>query len=180
MEDEINHKMENIRKVMELYEEDPGTDQEEWKKYLNELNDLKVKIHSYGILSDNEDFHEMKAEDIKFLLIPFYQAALMNKFMENRESVLSYCLHFYQEFYKLLSKYEYLTKDRKDLYNKLTKKKDDDEEDEKKPSMEDMSKERENKIGNYRYKKALSDKLKVSNRNVNFKENREGKRLRKQ
>lgn len=56
------------------------------------------------------------------------------------------------------------------LKNSNTEEKD---EGRKKPSMEDMSKERDEKIKTFRYKKTLSEKLKVS---IIFKINRESKK----
>jgi hypothetical protein len=162
-EDELSIEMENLRKTMEKYEEDGGSlSTEQFKNTFNEINEIKKRIFAQGIFSENEDFTEIKTESIKFMLISYYQSELMQKFMENRESTLNFALHFYDEFYKLLDKHNYLVKDRKDMYKKLTKKNEDEDESNKgKPSMEEMSKEREEKILAFKYKKILSEKLKV-------------------
>lgn len=167
MEDELNFKMEKIRKEIEKYEDEGGSGKEDnWKQTFNNLNEVKKIVYSHGIFSENEEFKEIKTEDIKFLLIPFYQSELMQKFMENRESNLQFAIHFYEEFFKLLDGHEYFDKERKDQFKNLLKKYkkenvDENEEANTKPNMDDMSKEREEKIKLFRYKKALSEKLKV-------------------
>jgi hypothetical protein len=162
MEDELNFNMEQIRKQIELIEDEGFEKIEEWKKRLDNLNSIKIRVHTSAIFSDNEEFKEIKTEDIKYLLISFYQAELIQKFMDNREMILNHAIKFYDEFYKILEKYEYLSKDRKDYYKKLIGQEDEEVENKNnKQSLEDLSKERENKILAFKYKKALSEKLKV-------------------
>lgn len=165
MEDSCEN-IESIRKRLEQMEEEGGPyNQEELKKLLNSLSKIAKEVHSEGLFSKNEDFSEIKAEDIKFLLVPYYQADVIQKFMDNRESKLDLALKFYDEFFKILDNYNYFPKDKKDLYNILRNKKEDEYGDEKKegkkPSFELLSQNREQKIQAYKYKKALSDKIKV-------------------
>jgi len=168
MEEDLNFRLEEIRKKVEKIE-DEFDNTEEWKKLLNELNEVKLKVHAAGVFSENEEFKDIKTEDIKYLLISFYQAEVIQKFMENRENIISHSLQFYKEFYNILEKYEYLTKDRKNYYKKLTRgKEEEDEEGSSKPSIDEMSRERDEKIMAFKYKKGLSDKLKV-NKNLNNK-----------
>lgn len=162
MEESLNIRMENARRKVEKYE-DTGYDkalEEEWKKIFNDLNEIKVEIYKNGIFSNNEEFKDIKTEDLKFLLVSYYQAEMIGKFNENRESIMSFALKFYEEFYKLLVKYDYLPKEKKEIYKRLTKK--DEENENKKHSFDEMAKERESKIQNYKYKKALSEKLQVT------------------
>jgi hypothetical protein len=167
MEEELNFKMEKIRKEMEKYEDEGDSGKEEkWKQTFNNLNEVKKIVYSQGIFSENEDFKEIKTEDIKFLLIPFYQSELMQKFKENKESNLKFAIHFYEEFFKLLDGHEYFEKERKEQFKNLIKKYKNENGEEStenkfKLSLEDMSKEREEKIKLFKYKKALSEKLKV-------------------
>lgn len=166
MEDSTEN-IENIRKRLEQIEEEGGPyNQEELKKILNSLSKIAKEVHSEGLFSKNEDFSEIKAEDIKYLLVPYYQADVIQKFMENRDSKLDLALKFYDEFFKILDNYNYFNKEKKDLYKILRKIKDDEFEDEKKegkkPSLDLLSQNREQKIQAYKYKKALSDKIKVN------------------
>ena len=159
MEEELNSKMEIIRKKIEALESQQ-VEEIQLKNILNDLNQIKIEVYKNGIFSDNEEFTEIKTEDLKYLLIPYYQSEIMNKFQENRESVLNYCLIFYEEFFKLLDKKNYLTKERKAMYKELTRR-NEDEEIQSKPTFEDMQKERDFKIHTFNYKKAISAKLLV-------------------
>jgi len=160
MEDEINFKLENIRRKVEKLE-DEFDKKEEWKHLLNELNFVKIKVYENGIFSENEEFNEIKNEDIKYLLISYYQGEVLQKFMENREGVLKMTLQFFSEFYNILVKYDYLTKERKEYYKKITQTKDEDEEEITKPTLEELSRVRDEKILAFKFKKSLSEKLKV-------------------
>ncbi len=170
MEDSSEN-IEYIRKRLEQIEEEGGPfNQEELKKLLNSLSKIAKEVHSDGIFSRNEDFSEIKVEDIKFLLVPYYQADLILKFMDKRDSKLELALKFYDEFFKILKNYNYFDKDKKNLYKFLRKIKDDEYDDEKKegkkPSLELLSQNREQKIQAYKNKKALSDKIKVFIKNL--------------
>jgi hypothetical protein len=161
MEDDLGIRLEKIRRRVEKLE-DENDKQDEWKEILNQLNEIKTIVHSKSIFSENEEFKEIKSEDLKYLMISFYQAETLQKFHENRENILKITLQFYKEFYKILEKYDYLNKDRKDYYKKISEDLDEDGEEVKKPSFEELSKEREEKILAFKYKKILSEKLKVS------------------
>jgi hypothetical protein len=163
MENEINFKMEKLRRKFEKLEEDSFEKDEEIKNVFNEFNEIFIKIREMGTFSENEEFKDIKTEDIKFLIIPFYQSELMQKFMENRTIRLEQALKFYSEFFKILDNYGYLKKEQKEEYKFLTKKNDEeiDIQNNSKKAFEQMSLERDEKIKQYRYKKALSEKLKV-------------------
>lgn len=165
MEEELNYKIEKLRRQVEEFEDESDVENlPKWKATFDELNSVKLKVHQLGIFSENEEFDEIKTEDLKYLLVAFYQAEILQKFMENRETSLKFALHFYSEFFKMLDKYDYLSREKKQAYKKLVKKEDDEEEKgakKKMPSMEELNLERQQKIEGYRYKKNLSEKLKV-------------------
>ena len=104
-------RMEIARREMEKYEEDPSKREEDWKKTLDSLIQINNEVIKEGIFSENEEFSEIKPEDIKYILIPFFQGELIQKFMENRTAKLELALRFYDEFYKRLNKYNYLSKE---------------------------------------------------------------------
>ena len=108
---DLNKNMEEVRRKMEKYEEDPSKKEEEWKNTLENIIKVNNSVKQLGIFSENELFSEIKAEDLKFLLIPYFQGELIQKFMDNRDSKLDLALKFYNEFYKKLEIYEYLTKE---------------------------------------------------------------------
>ena len=164
MEASLSQRLETVRRKMEDYEQ-KGYDkkyEEDWKKLLNELNDIKLKIYKAKIFSDNEEFKDIKTEDIKFMLVAFYQSELIQKFMANRKNILEFALKFYDEFYNLLQTYEYLSKEQVKKYKKLTHKDEEEENKKKTPqqSFEEMSQSRTEKIEMYKYKKNLSEKIK--------------------
>lgn len=158
----LNENLEKVRKKIEKFEETGDTGElDEWKKILNQLNDIKKRVYNKAIFSENEEFKDIKTEDLKFLLVAYYQAETIQKFMDNRESILTFALQFYDEFFKLLEKYDYLPKEKKEQYKKL-KNAEEEEENKGKPSMEQMTKDREEKIQAFKYKKTISEKLKVN------------------
>ena len=170
--------LEKIRKKLESYE-DKGYDKEyesDWKQMLNELNTIKTNVYKEQMFSDNEEFKDVKTEDIKFMLVAYYQSELIQKFHINRKNVLQFALTFYNEFFKLLKNYEYVSKDQIKYYESMTKKNDDDDDNNKKNKMKDfaqLSLERQTKIEMYKYKKALSEKIKRIEKEQNYDDNRE-------
>jgi immunoglobulin-binding protein 1 len=164
MESEMNTQMEKLRRRFEKLEDDSYEKENEIKEVFNGLNEIFIKVRETGTFSNNEEFKDIKPEDIKYLLIPYYQAELIQKFMENRLIRLEQGLKFYEEFYKILNTYSALSKEQKALFKALTQQ-DDNEEDEdakRKKAFEQMAVEREEKIRLFKYKKALSDKIKVN------------------
>lgn len=179
MEENLAKRIEVIRQKYEEYSE-KGYDkkyEDDWKKMLNELNDIKLHIYKEKLFSDNEEFKDVKTEDIKFMLVAFYQSEIIQKFMANRKNILEFALKFYDEFYKLLKSYEYLSKDQITKYEKMTKKNEEGEENNKKTQQQhfmEMSQNRTEKIEMYKYKKNLSAKLKELEKDVDkLDENRE-------
>jgi hypothetical protein len=165
MDNEMNYDMEKLRHQFEALEDDSQGKEEDIKQLLNGLNAINIKVLANGTFSNNEEFKDIKTEDIKYLLAPYYQSELIQKFMENRDIRLEQGLQFYDAFYKKLDTYQYLTKEQKDQYKTLrglnTNDHEEDEKDKMKKAFEQMSLEREEKIKQFRYKKALSEKLKV-------------------
>ncbi len=164
--------MEKLRKKFEDLENDSEGKIEEVKKLFNEFNNIFIRVRDNQTFSKNEEFSEIKTEDIKYLLIHYYQSELMQKFMENRDVRLEQALKFYEEFYKILNMYSYLSKESKGVYKALTKIDEDDEKDKMKKAFEQMSIDRDEKIRLFKYKKTLSEKLKVI---IYYTENRKGR-----
>ena len=79
---EINITMEKLRRRVEYFEENPDNQIKEWEECLDQLTILFKEVVRQQVFSKNEEFEELKTEDIKFLLIPFYQADMVQKFME--------------------------------------------------------------------------------------------------
>ena len=143
----MSEQLESIRRKYEDYEE-KGYDksfEDDWKQILNDLNNLKVKVYKEKMFSDNEEFQDVKTEEIKIMLIAFFQSEIIQKFQTNRKNILTFALKFYDEFFKLLKTYNYLTKEQISKYKNLTEKDEEGKLPDKK-SFEQMSFERQEKI----------------------------------
>ena len=109
--EDLNIQMETVRIKIEVFEETYETDEEKFKAAIDELSLILKEVSRESKFSPNESFNDIKTEDIKFLLIPYFQGNLIMKFMENREVKLLIALKFYDEFYKILLAYQYLEKE---------------------------------------------------------------------
>lgn len=161
-EQDLGRRLETVRRKLEDYN-GKGYDksfEDDWKKMLNELNNIKIEIYKNKLFSDNEEFKDVKTEDIKFMLVAFYQSELIQKFMSNRKNVLEFALKFYDEFYKLLKNYEYFTKEQTAKYEKITEKNAENNDKTAKISFQEMGQSRMEKIEMYKNKKNLSAKIK--------------------
>ena len=162
MEENLHEKLEKIRRELEKYD-DLGYDKNyeiEWKRLFNELNSIKIEVYKNKIFSDNEEFSEVKTEDIKFMLISYFQSEFIQKFPQPRKQVLNFGITFYKEFFKLLKSYNYLSKEQIEKFNKLVEKNENEENNNNKKNFIDLSNDRNEKIAMYKYKKELSEKLK--------------------
>ena len=169
-------RLDKIRRKLEQFEEN-GYDksyEEEWKGIFDSLVEIKTYVDKEKIFSDNEEFSDIKTEDLKYVLISYYQSELVQKVQTNRKNMLTVSLKFYTDFYKLVKSYNYLSKDQIKYYESLTRKDEDDEEKkDKKPDFAQMSMERQRKIEMYKYKKALSEKIKKIEKEEDFDDSRE-------
>ena len=158
----MNVDMELIRKEFEEYENGKTEgDNSKYEKLLQKLITMAIEVETAHKFSDNEEFEEIKIEDIKFLLVRYYQGVVIQKFYEHRESKLEIAKQFFEEFFKILRNYSYLSKEKIEEYKKF-KKNDNEDEENKKPNFQAMTLNREEKIKNAKYKKDLSDKLSVN------------------
>ena len=65
---ELNSRMEDARKQMETYEEDPSKRDDDWKKTLDTLIQINNHITKEAIFSENETFAEIKPEDMVMII----------------------------------------------------------------------------------------------------------------
>lgn len=167
MEDQMNEDMELIRKEFEDYESGKiEADNSKYEQLLDKLINMQIKVEASHKFSDNEEFSEIKTEDIKFLFIRFYQAVVIQKFNEHREAKLEISKKFFEEFFRILRTYNYLSKERVEHYKLISKENEEDKEGEGevkrvKQNFQALTLNREEKIKNAKYKKDLSDKLSV-------------------
>jgi len=181
--DSVDNLVKSIRYINEM-QENCDYDEEKVKKQLNNLNLIFKDVTRQSLFSPNESFDEIHSENLKFLLIPFYQGELIFLLQdrEKREKNLKLVLQFYEEFFKILKNYEFIDKEQIDLYNSMylealsasSKGKENADqvdkliEQEKKKEtpkrhdLEMMSKDRETKIKEYKQKKELLERIKFA------------------
>ena len=63
-----------------------------------------------SIFSSNEEFSEIHTENIKLLMIPYYQAEVLLRIMENRDKNVQKGHVYYLEYLKLMNHYRLLDK----------------------------------------------------------------------
>jgi hypothetical protein len=111
LQSELSIRCEKIRKNCISFEDNPENKEEQWKAALNECASVLKDISNQAIFSENEEFSEIAAENIKYLLIPYYQANILQRFMINRLNILDLSIRFYKEFVRILENYGYFTKE---------------------------------------------------------------------
>lgn len=170
----------NCYKKVNLYIENLENDKKLILEQFDILNEIMKEITRNNMFSGNEEFKEIPFENLKYLMIPFYQAELLILLQnENREKNLKLSLQFYNEYYKILKTYKYLDKKEEDKFkylyeeclfaeskgkensNNFEKLLEEEKNNKKKINLEVHSKSREEKIEEYKYKKLLLDKLKA-------------------
>lgn len=170
----------NCYKKVNYYIENLESDPKLILEQFDKLNEIMKEITRNSMFSGNEEFKEIPFDNLKYLMIPFYQAELLVLLQnENREKNLKLALQFYNEFYKILKTYKYLDKKQDEKYkilyeeclfaeskgkensNNYDKLLEDEKNNKKKINLEIHSKSREEKIEEFKYKKLLLDKLKA-------------------
>lgn len=171
--EEILHK--TIKRINQMTD-NLESDKEKIKEQLDILIKIFQDVVNNSIFSPNESFEEILTENLRYLLVPFYQGEVLLLLQENREKNLSIVVRFYEEFFKVLQDYKFLDKTSVEQYNTLfneiveaeNKGKENSNNYEKisqkqeklsRPDMSKMTIEREAKIQEYKYKKSLLDKI---------------------
>ena len=97
-----------LEKICLGYEDYINCEQEHFKETLEKLNKLVESIQKDSIFSSNETFSEIHTENIKLLMIPYYQAEILLRIMENREQNVQKGHVYYLEYLKLMNHYHLL------------------------------------------------------------------------
>lgn len=180
----INHliyfkRMENqlgqlVSKINKIKNEGEYPSKEDTLKMFDDLVFYMKEVQSQSLFSDNEDFEELQTESIKYMSIPYYQAELLLMIGEDRKKHINLAVLFYDEFFKLLSNYKFISKDELNIFKNLRAEIKEAENVGKensnsyapqnqpkpnKPNMEAMTRDREEKVKEYKAKKALIDSI---------------------
>lgn len=181
MEKDLIDSFNIIMKRIHRMQDELDYDKENITKEFDNLVGIMKDIKSNNYFSPNEQFEEILTENLRFLLVPYYQAELLFLLQDNRENNLKLVLQFYDEFYKILNNYHYLTKEEKEKYVTIFSEivaaenigKENSENYEKLSKQEikkqtnisnfdKLSQDREAKIEEFKYKKALIEKIKLA------------------
>eukprot|EP00826_Nyctotherus_ovalis_P011710 TRINITY_DN13051_c0_g1_i24.p4 TRINITY_DN13051_c0_g1~~TRINITY_DN13051_c0_g1_i24.p4 ORF type:complete len:119 (-),score=20.71 TRINITY_DN13051_c0_g1_i24:920-1276(-) len=75
----------NAQKLCEGFMNDENCSEQHYSKATNLLDAIAKSVKSQAIFSPNEEFAEIKTENFKFLLLPFYLADVHGRFMKERK-----------------------------------------------------------------------------------------------
>ena len=164
-----------IHELNNIKNDGTSLDKKEILNLFNQIVAYSKEVSSLALFSGNEEFDEIDTENLKFLLITYYQGELLLLLTEDRKKNIKIATQFFEEFYKVLFTYQFLDKDQinqyKELINEIRESesigKDNSDnfnfntkKTQSKPDMEKMKKEREAKIKSYKEKKELIEKIK--------------------
>jgi hypothetical protein len=129
---ELLLKFHKLEKECIGFENYVNASEENFVKTLEGLKALVSEIQSESIFSSNESLKELASENIKLLMVPYYEAETLFRIMDKREERVRMSHTFYLEYLKLCNHYELLEdlqkKAWKNLYNKFFKPKHEEEE----------------------------------------------------
>lgn len=117
------------------------------------LQKLVKGIQTCNIFSPNEEISDIDPQHLPYLLIPYYQADTLFRFMEDRKTKVALAKDFYIQFLLLMDHYELLDEQQKKALEKATS---PDESD--KPQLPPQM-DREAKIAALKEKKLLEIKI---------------------
>jgi len=116
------------------YDDYINASEENFLKTLDGLKALVKEIQSESIFSSNEGLAEIATENVKLLMVPYYEAETLFRIMDKREERVKMSHSFYLDYLKLCNHYDLLEdlqkKAWKNLYNKFFKPKHGEEEQE--------------------------------------------------
>lgn len=99
----------------------------EEKNYLETLEQLRLlikKVSEEHIFSQNETIDEVQTENLKLLMIPYYQADTLLRIMDQRLERVQMANLFYLDYLKMLGHYNLLSEQHKKMFKTLLKKKE--------------------------------------------------------
>ena len=92
------------------YEDFIDCEQDHFKETLEGFSTLVERIQKESVFSANEELREIPTENLKLLMIPYYQADVLLRIMENRHENVKLGHTYYLEYLKLMNHYNLLTK----------------------------------------------------------------------
>lgn len=110
-QEEVLDKFHKLEKTCIGYDNYIDCGEENFKKTLEDLRLLVCDIQRMGLFSPNEDITEIATESLKLIMVPFYEADVLFRIMENRVDRVKLAHVFYLEYLKLLNHYGIMEKE---------------------------------------------------------------------
>jgi hypothetical protein len=92
------------------YDDYINCEEEHYKETLEGMDALVERIQQENVFSHNEALSEVHTENLKLLMIPYYQANVLMRVMENRDAMVRKGHTYYLEYLKLMNHYNLLEK----------------------------------------------------------------------
>lgn len=92
------------------YDDFENCEEAHFMETLEGLNTLVERIQGESVFSANESLSEIHTENLKLLMIPYYQANVLMRLMEDRDANVRKGHTYYLEYLKLMNHYDLLDK----------------------------------------------------------------------
>lgn len=160
---ELFHKCEKRVIGYENYE---NCEQEHFAETLKDIQKLVDEIQREACFSPNEELKDIQTENMKMLMVPYLEAEVLFRLMDDRAARVKQAHTYYLEYLKLMRHYDLLEKQQELKLKSLLKLVKDGFEDSDKPKgrlpMEQLQagfEDRDTKIANYKLKKHIEGNL---------------------
>ncbi len=154
------------------YDDYINCEEEHYKATLEGIDALVERIQHENVFSANEALSEVHTENLKLLMIPYYQANVLMRLMEDRDANVRKGHTYYLEYLKLMNHYHLLEKHQIQQWKSMhkdhadrTRIKDENDPEDKETAQrhaaafQKQNEDREAKIAAYRLKKQIEANL---------------------
>ena len=105
-----------LEKRVTGYEDFLNCEERHFRETLELFNQLVERIQSEMVFSSNEELSDIHTENIKLLMIPYYQAQVLMRLMEDRDESVKKGHTYFLEYLKLMNHYRLLDKGQVQLW----------------------------------------------------------------
>lgn len=164
----ISEKFDKVQKMCLGFEECVNNEDQYFIKCLDLCEQLVKDIQRENLFSPNEEIADIDPRNLKYLLVPYYQAETLFRLMDDRKKRIQSAKKFFDEFLKLMDHYELVDENSKKIWKASMH--PEEARNMPKPSA---TEDRATKIGELKKKKLLEqqiEKLKDSEDDDDIKE----------
>jgi len=108
--DNLAHKFLQLEKKAIGYEDFIDNTEESYLKVLDGFKLLVEDIKRESVFSANEEMEEIHTENLKLMMVPYYEANVLFRVMDNRPKRVADAHKQYIEYLKLMNHYKMLEK----------------------------------------------------------------------